>query len=186
MFWDCDLVALEMGGNWARLSLLSLTMFENVFADRQVTYGGDEALEPYFSDEEIQEMLAEWVLTSDWEIVFSYFVDDPQTRRLARGAYPVKNGADIQRICSAQNTTGMCSYCVASQSNCVAKMTVYFVPIFSNLLCVIVTWHVCLKWTWWPVIFLWCLLYSSRQAETDLVGDVVCFLAKLIADPVLT
>ena len=92
MFWDCDLVALEMRGKWARLSLLSLTMFENVFADRQVTYGGDEALEPYFSDEECQEMLAEWVLTSDWEIVFSHFVDDPQTRRLARGAYPVKNG----------------------------------------------------------------------------------------------
>ena len=55
-----------------------------------------------------------------------------------------------------------------------------------NLLCVIVTWHVCLKWTWWPIIFLWCLLYSSRQAGNDLVGDVVCFLAKLIADPVLT
>ena len=52
-------------------------MFENVFADRQVAYGGDEALEPYFSDEECQEMLAEWVLTSDWEIVFSRFVDDP-------------------------------------------------------------------------------------------------------------
>ena len=88
MFWDCDLVALEMRGNWARLSLLSLTMFENVFADRQVTYGGDEALEPYFSDEECQEMLAEWVLTSDWEIVFSHFVDDPQTRRLTTLPYP--------------------------------------------------------------------------------------------------
>ena len=185
MFWDCDLVALEMRGNWARFLLVSLAMFEIVFADRQVTYGGDEALEPYFSDEECQEMLAEWVLTSDWEIVFSHFVDDPQTQRLASLALS-RLYLDILRIWSAQNTTGMCSYCVASQSNCVAKMTVYFVPIFSNLLCVIVTWHVCLKWTWWPIIFLWCLLYSSRQAGNDLVGDVVCFLAKLIADPVLT
>ena len=55
-----------------------------------------------------------------------------------------------------------------------------------NLLCVVVTWSLCLKWIWWPIIFLWCLLYSSRQAGNDLVGDVVCFLAKLIADPVLT
>jgi hypothetical protein len=39
--------------------LLSLAMFENVFADRQVTYGGDEALGLSFSNEECQEMLAE-------------------------------------------------------------------------------------------------------------------------------
>ena len=86
------LVALEMRGNWARLSLLSLTMFENVFADRQVASGGDEALGLSFSDEECQEMLAEWVLTSIETLFFSHFVDDSQTRRLARAAYPVKNG----------------------------------------------------------------------------------------------
>ena len=55
-----------------------------------------------------------------------------------------------------------------------------------NLLCVIVTWYVCLKWIWWPIICLWCLLYSFHQAGSDLIGDVVCFLAKLLADPVLT
>ena len=51
-------------------------MFENVFADRQVAYGGDEALGPSFSDEESQEMLAEWVLTSIEKLFFSHFVDD--------------------------------------------------------------------------------------------------------------
>ena len=78
-------------------------MFENVFADRQVAYGGDEALGLSFSDEECQEMLAEWVLTSIEKLFFSYFVDDLRLGGLLRGPIQTIDGYSEDLECTKRN-----------------------------------------------------------------------------------
>ena len=175
---------LELASPWLGCCLEALLEMaeEMVRANEAVMLIGEEA-EPCCSEDELLNMIAEWVLTSIEKLFFSHFVDDPQTRRLTTWPYP--DSSWILWGSGVHKTQQVCVHTASLHSQTAS-------PKWQSILfqflatCYVWLWlGVCLKWSWWPVIFLWCLLYSSRQAGSDLVGDAVCFLAKLIADPVL-